>query len=208
MEALKIWMESVDTDPDLQDAILLQLDSWRTGQDTRHFSPFHLHDAIQSQQRIGWQSFFEGWLVLEWEGIQQAFYNSLHSRCTGKRWVVSIINKLWNIAWDMWDHRNGIPHETENVESDMEMDALHRQIRVAYSRRYDVAEKDRYLFRVSLHQLMGKDLVYKRTWLQQALAAIGLIRKKAHSVAHMRMTMRTWLSTFVPMQRMHGRDTT
>ncbi len=60
-------------DPDLQDAILIHLDSWRTGQDIQHFSPFHLQDAIQLQDRIGWQPFFEGWIALECEAIQHAF---------------------------------------------------------------------------------------------------------------------------------------
>jgi hypothetical protein len=53
METLKTGMESVGKDLDMQDSILIQLDSWKTGQDIQHFPHFHLHDAIQSQECIG-----------------------------------------------------------------------------------------------------------------------------------------------------------
>jgi hypothetical protein len=73
MYGLSTWMASVDTDPDLQNEIILYLYSWWTVKFTKPFSSLHLQEAVH-QQKLWWQ-FFKGCLVLEWEAnIQQAFY--------------------------------------------------------------------------------------------------------------------------------------
>jgi hypothetical protein len=35
-------------------------------------------------------------------------------RRTGLRWLTALIQKLWDVAWDMWDHRNRVLHDQEN----------------------------------------------------------------------------------------------
>jgi hypothetical protein len=36
------------------------------------------------------------------------------SRRSGLRWLTALIQKLWDIAWDMWDNRNRVLHDTGN----------------------------------------------------------------------------------------------
>jgi hypothetical protein len=60
--------------------------------------------AIAAQDRIGWLAFFEGCIAVEWSGVQEAHFLWLGCRNTGKRWATSLIVKLWEIAWDLWDH--------------------------------------------------------------------------------------------------------
>jgi len=37
--------------------------------------------------------------------------------------------KLWNIAWDMWDHRNGILHHADRPRNDILESAINDQVR-------------------------------------------------------------------------------
>jgi len=53
------------------------------------------------------------------------------SRKTGKRWLTALIQKMWKVAWDLWEHRNGVRHEQENfitevkqAEQDHELNSL------------------------------------------------------------------------------------
>ncbi len=115
LESLAEWMDSVDTDPDISKAILHYLNSWRSNSSSDYNVPFWLRDTIKQQADIGWNLFLEGWIAKEWELVQQAYYQLIQSRRTGKRWLISIIKKLWQVAWDMWDHQNQILHEEENA---------------------------------------------------------------------------------------------
>jgi len=56
----------------------------------------------------------EGWLHKDWESIQQKYYKLIQSRQTSKRWMAAVITKLWEIAWDLWEHRNDVMHCTVN----------------------------------------------------------------------------------------------
>ena len=42
----------------------------------------------------------------EWERIQADHFKAQGSLRSGRRWVVELIKKLWNTAWDMWMFRN------------------------------------------------------------------------------------------------------
>jgi hypothetical protein len=48
------------------------------------------------------------WVGLDIWGL---YYNSIRSNRNGRRWLSSIIKRLWNIAWDLWEHRNGVAHD-------------------------------------------------------------------------------------------------
>jgi hypothetical protein len=115
LSELECWMSQVQTDPDVQHAILSHLQSWRENNGEPLPTNFLLDEALSSQECLGWQRFFEGWISVEWSSAQQAYYTLMKSRRTGKRWVISLIKKLWDIAWDLWEHRNGILHNATNL---------------------------------------------------------------------------------------------
>jgi hypothetical protein len=110
---LRRWMESVETQPGVCEAICSYLSAWRTGiilPDSQQFSYLGLPTAIDAQSGLGWQAFLEGCLSIEWAAVQQSYYTWIRSRRTGRRWVSLLIRKLWDTAWDLWEHRNGIVH--------------------------------------------------------------------------------------------------
>ncbi len=77
---------------------------------SQQYSFLGLPAAIEAQSKIGWQALFEGWLACEWAAVQQSYYTWFCSQRTGRRWVSLLICKLWDTAWDLWEHRNGILH--------------------------------------------------------------------------------------------------
>jgi hypothetical protein len=70
--------------------------------------------ALLTQDAIGWENFFEGCIAQDWKAVQNAYFCWCHSQKTGCRWTASLIQKLWDISWDLWEHRIGIVHEKEN----------------------------------------------------------------------------------------------
>jgi hypothetical protein len=115
LEQLSDWLSSVQTDPDVQDAIIAYLNSWREDSIPEKVVSFDLKDIVQYQSNQGWRLVFEGWIPIAWDEIQQAYYNLIKSRRTGKRWTICLIKKLWDIAWDLWDHRNDATSFGEHI---------------------------------------------------------------------------------------------
>jgi hypothetical protein len=99
--------------PALRDAILNRLKAWKTDDPTAapSYSWPGVDELVTAQSRVGWRVFLEGGLLKEWAAKQQEYYDWLARRNTGKRWTTTLIKKLWEISWDMWEHRNGELHE-------------------------------------------------------------------------------------------------
>ncbi len=110
--------------------------------------------------------------MVEWSSAQQAYYTLMKSRRTGKRWVVSLIKKLCNIAWDLWEHQNGILHTETNLVSDAELRTLDRKIRSTFLQLQPMwlSAQDRHLLSTSLPRLLKKDRAYVS--IQQILSAL------------------------------------
>ena len=49
-----------------------------------------------------------GFWSKKWQVIQSRYYARIGSRRTGERWLASLIIKLWDISWDLWQHRNDV----------------------------------------------------------------------------------------------------
>jgi hypothetical protein len=112
---LEALLVKLDTDPTLKFLILSYLRGWRSGEGIVCDAPRRFQLLLQEQQLVGWARFFEGWVVKSWGILQQQYYGVIRSRRTGRRWLVAILQKLWNTAWDLWEHRNGTLHDKENL---------------------------------------------------------------------------------------------
>jgi hypothetical protein len=44
---------------------------------------------------------------------------------SGKRWLAQLILKLWDIAWDLWEHRNNIAH---SANSDADLQQINNEV--------------------------------------------------------------------------------
>jgi hypothetical protein len=204
LQDLEGWMTNVDTDLDIQSAILHYLRTWKDNTSEPHDSTAELDPLVTQQSLHGWRLFFEGWTDKGWEEAQQLYYSFLCSRRTGRRWVIALIKKMWQIAWDLWEHRNGILHEQQNAVSANAITELDRKLRISYynCRSILLGGIDRHLFSLSLPQLLQKDVIHRQTWLHQVELAMRNIRKRGwvrwHSspimLLGMRRRMQQWLS--------------
>ena len=99
--------------------ILTYLQSWRNGLIPNSHHPISIQEPIQDiidqQQDIRWQSVFTGWTTAEWECLQPAYYAAICSWKPEKRWLICIITKLWQVAWDMWDQCTEDLHPQEKT---------------------------------------------------------------------------------------------
>jgi predicted alpha/beta hydrolase len=111
--------------------------------------------------------------------------------------------KLWNIAWDLWEHRNGILHEGGNLITQSMTVQLNARVSWFYN---DLSSRalrqyDRYLVHHSLYTLLRKDNNYKITWLLVAEPVIRSSRlddwrensRTDQTVNSMRRCMFAWL---------------
>jgi hypothetical protein len=130
--------------------------------------------AAEQQNDIGWQAMAKGWTAEEWAVIQQEYYKLIGSRKTWKRYLVEIIKKLWLITWDMWEHRNSILHNTENVHSQTQEAYLNKKMCKLYSpaMRYLAHSPDNYLLGIPISNLIRKSYAYKKNWANTAEIAI------------------------------------
>jgi hypothetical protein len=197
LDKLNEWMSSIQTDPDIQDGIIAYLNGWRYDSMSEPLLPSDIYDLILYQSTQGWRTFFEGWIPIAWEETQQSYYSLLKSRRTGRRWTICLIKKLWDIAWDLWNHRNGILHHSENILALEEQREMDQRIKTTYETfsHATMPVRDTYLFRLPLKKLLLKDYTYKKTWLQQVQQATSSTRHRlwARSLRGMRHSMHRWL---------------
>jgi len=196
-------LTKLETDPTIKFLIVTYLKGWRTGEDITYVAPRKFQEIIQEQQRLGWRRFFEGWLVTKWRFHQQRYYDLIKSQRTGKRWTSAIIQKLWGTAWDLWEHRNGVLHENENIITRSMTVQFHARVSRAYADLISraLSHNDCHLVSLPLHKLLEKDANYKITWLSIAEPAIQQCRRSTWQrasgndrlVQSMRRTMFSWL---------------
>ncbi len=105
----------------------------------------------------------------------------LNNRNRGKRWAIALIKKLWETAWDLWEHRNGILHEQENIVSrSMGMHLNHRISRVYQNlRSRPIRIHNKHLVHLPLRVLLCKPVHNKVQWLEVAEPALWDERQHA-----------------------------
>jgi hypothetical protein len=133
---------------------------------------------------MGWLAFFEGCIAIEWAGVQEVHYLWLGRRNTGKRWATSLVVKLWEVAWDMWDHRIQIKVHTETAQDQ----ARHQFVLVAVLSEYafgraGLPRRDWPMFACPLSSLLARSLHYLDAWLLRVRTARHRQTRRAASGA-------------------------
>jgi hypothetical protein len=81
--------------------------------------------VVQKQDEVGLQSLLESRPSLGWSEVPQRYYEWIGSRRSGLRWLTALIQKVWDIAWDMWDNRNQVLYEQEHsVARDLQIQQI------------------------------------------------------------------------------------
>jgi len=81
-----------------------------------HYQP-QIHQSPPILSRTGShrkQYLWDGWLSHEWWVHQDQIWKQLCTQKSSQWWTAELIKKLWNVAWDMWEHQNKALHNSMN----------------------------------------------------------------------------------------------
>jgi hypothetical protein len=129
LKTLEYALRKIDTCPDLIDLILQYLNAWRYDDDVHPLTKPSLRKLLELQDTIGARQFFEGWVHKEWDVLQTRYLSEISSRRSGKRWTSALISKMWDVAWDLWEHRNAVYHHKSNKALSADTAILDTQVR-------------------------------------------------------------------------------
>lgn len=165
---LDSWMLKKHTNPATQKAIIQRLREWHDGS-TISAAPWNctFKEALKAQNAIGWYPLLMGHVSNHWRAVQQDYYNSLALDNTGKQWVKQLLIQLFNISWDMWDHRNGIKHSALNPALLQEIQLLDSSMQTEFEfGNRDLLSRDKRWFSKPCQTLIEKfTKVEKEQWL-------------------------------------------
>ena len=134
----------------------------------------------------------EGGILQEWAAKQQEYYDWINKRNTGKRWITTLIKKLWEISWNMWEQRNGElknPASPANLREHARIDAA---IMIEYQDLTTLRQRDRRWLRRPKEVLFTEPLEYKQQWLESVrLARSRYKRRRPTSTQTQRNLMRS-----------------
>ena len=92
------------------------------------------------------------------------------SRRTGRRWVEALIEKLWEISWTMWDHRNKVLYDND-MHEELGDNELGNMVRVEYDKGgRDLAPRMKYLLSIDLTEVLEYSVSRKKRWLRSVQA--------------------------------------
>jgi Fe-S cluster biosynthesis and repair protein YggX len=55
-----------------------------------------------------------------WQEIQAQYFREIGKQNSGLQWTSVLIQKILQVAWDQWEHRNAILHNSENLVTQAE----------------------------------------------------------------------------------------
>jgi hypothetical protein len=63
------------------------------------------------------------------------------------RWTSALIQKIWQVAWDQWEHRNAILNDSENLTTQAEAVMIFSRVQIELATEIQgILLGDRYLF--------------------------------------------------------------
>jgi hypothetical protein len=134
-----------------------------------HLSPTTLGDLIKKPFRA-LIKFSNLWVCL-WviQAHQLLWYQSCHSV---KRWILALICKVWEVTWDLWEHRNGIKHDSSNHLQLQHTASLELRIWQEFATRLGMLPRAKsYLFPEMVTTILSQSLASQEAWLRSVTEA-------------------------------------
>jgi hypothetical protein len=187
LQELTKWLISVDTEHTLVHTIINNLLPWNE-------RPLPRTQLEGYQDSIGWEIILEGTLPHAWAQHQHSHYLKIGSKKSDKRWLVQLILKLWNTAWDLWEHRNNIAHAINEAN---QFEAITNKICTIFATNEYPANAS-HLFTDNMRDhIISANLATKKSWLSNFHAHVKYSLKEQENqkgLTQMRATMRNFLT--------------
>jgi hypothetical protein len=165
LTALEVWMTAHHTMPELTTAILRYLHKWKHPNPSRRLpepqSLCNMAFGLLSSSRTTLAgNFLMGRLSIRWRDVQHRYYEWLQRHNTGKAWLQALIKKVWEVSWDMWDHRNEVRTTTITPATMWETENLNKQIIEQFEEGVvGLGQKDHHFLDKPLGHVLGYDLM-------------------------------------------------
>jgi hypothetical protein len=197
---LDTWLQEQETQPDLRRELINGLKSWSVGipRVTFYCTPPHIRQVLDYQDGIGWTNLLEGCIDIGWMEVQALYYRTIGSWRSGLRWTVAVIKKLWDVAWDLWEQRNGFLHDAEYQDILHNVTSIDEEIKFQFQRGCaQLPQRARYLFDGSLSDLLATSIKHRQQWLASVTAARAMANERQalqdQSMEASHQLMQAWL---------------
>ena len=191
-------MRKVQTRQSIREGVLSILRSWRRNENATPEGP--ISDIIQEQNDIGLDNFIFGFLSKRWIIAQQTEYEKRLSRRTGRRWAIALIQKLWDVARDQWQHRNAELHKNDKIHEYHDPNGLANDIRqeILLGAPHPLPQNLRHWFVYpNAEPILRKNGYEQQIWLDTVRQIRRTVSDQLErdGYAGMRRTMRSWLAS-------------
>jgi hypothetical protein len=196
LDSLDLWMRKSKAYDGIRIGLLLRLKEWQQGAARTPVlsRKWNLQAAFAAQDNIGWDLFMEGCVSTEWARVQQHYLTWMGSRKTGKRWVTTLITKLWEVSWSMWDNRNDVLYNSITPRKQMEIDEVNEEIRQQYAMGCaELKTTDQRSFAKDKEDMFLLELAHKKKWLVLVKLARTRPKRLDRTQQVERIGMRRWL---------------
>ena len=190
-------LSELSTQPALHMILKSRLQTWQTETPPESFAnlPPKILNLLHRQDFVGWDNFVLGRPVRGWREIQADHYKLLGNKRTGKRWLISVLKKLQQVAWDLWEHRNNILHKSD--------EGIHKQLcRKAIRKQFELgtiglSSNSKKLFKAGLEATLNRSLLDMRAWLNSVRCARKNISSRAAARDRMFNQLRLSMARFL-----------
>ena len=107
-----------------------------------------------------------GCISNQWAEGQDQHCKWLKSSDSGKKWLVALIVKVWEVSWDMWDNRNDAKHNGETLEKKRRHDELNIRMWTHCDKgTASFCTKDKQCLKKKMSTVLGHELLHKEQWV-------------------------------------------
>jgi hypothetical protein len=186
--ALERWLDEADTDPDLTDSIVENIQQRGTVMMKEAISdnpPRFRHMAL-SQDKIGWRRFLEGMISTKITNIQWQYIAVNRSRMSLDKWCTGLITQLLEITHGQWLYQNYIVHDpvSGTIATSKKEELLLEIERQRDLGDVDLLEEDKYLADVNLEEMATSLGEWQHYWLLAIQTAWNHYALRVHRESH------------------------
>ena len=167
MSKLTAELDEIETDPWISKFLPEIITKWRDFPDPYTFNTGSTsHPVFHEQSMIGWGNLVTGQIAPGWREIQNRYIKAHNTKIDLERWTHAFVRKLWQVAWDVWDYRNHILHESITKQHERENTQLIYQIKREIETGLPTQGLHHFRGVVSLEKLQKLPTCAKQQWLE------------------------------------------
>ena len=174
-EEIVSWLQKITT-KDMELEITNLIIEYRKGDNTHQDNNITNDNVIQAMQRqraIGLYPWMCGFMCTDWAKLQALHFEDIGSRRCPQRWTAQLAEKLINIIFNLWNHRNETLHKHENTITEKTNNKLNTTIKTIGSslpnmRLLTKAER-RFFFRFATIQKIQERNIHRKRQCRKIL---------------------------------------